>query len=103
MLQARNGFEQLALTGARNTGNTEYFTGTGGKGDIVQNTDTVAIKAVQTVDNEPVLTTDGFGAFNIKRDLLAHHHFGKLRFACFGGIDAADIFALAKHGNAVGK
>ena len=43
-----------------------------------------------------------FGTVDVERHLLTHHHFRQLLLGGFGSVHRADVFALAKDGNAVG-
>ena len=96
MLQSCDRFKQFALTAAGNSGNSENFAALCGKGDVVKNLNSVAVFAVDVLNNEPVLRIFRFTALNIKADLFANHHFGQLGLVGFARFDRSDEFTLSE-------
>ena len=94
MLETCNRFKQFALTAAGNSGNSENFAAPCGKGDVVKNLNSVAVFAVDVLNNEPVLRIFRFAALNVEADLFSNHHFGKLSLVGFARFDRSDEFAL---------
>ena len=66
-------FKKLALTAARDTGNTEYLTGTSGKGNMIQRHNPLFIHRIQIINNKTNLRILRFRTLNIQRNLLANH------------------------------
>ena len=102
-LQTGDRLQKLALPRSGDTGNAENLARAGGEGHIVEHLHALVAHAGQPAHDQPVLRILRLGAGDVQIHLLANHHLGQLRLVRLGGVDRADIFALAQHGNTVGQ
>ena len=102
-LQTGYCLQKLALSASGYARNSEYFTAFGSEGYIVKDLNTVLAVKVKSLYHKPVRGIFRLCSVNVKRNLFAHHHFGKLGFVRFLRYNRIYVFAAAENRHAVGN
>ncbi len=102
ILQARDGFQQLFLSAAGDTGDAENLAAVRGEVHVAKAGDSVFIAHVEVFDDQTRLWIDRLGTLDIQRNSAANHHLGEFHRVGFRGRHIADIVSFAQNRNAVG-
>ncbi len=100
-LQAGDGLQQLLLPAAGDPGDAEDFPAVGGKGNVLEDMDALAVVHVEAVDHQPGGRVLGGAALDVEVHLLADHHLGQLRLVRMGRLHRGDMDAAAQDGDPV--
>ena len=93
---------QFALTAARDARNAQNLAAADEKAQIFDGSAALVALYGEIADLQKRAIGLGDGALDVELHLLPHHHLGERRLRRLGRIHAADTFALAEHGDAVG-
>ena len=102
-VQTRNGLQQLTLAGTGDAGDAQNLTAQSGEGDVVQPLYALAIVAGDALQGQAGDGSVVLGAVDVQGHTVAHHHIRQGLRIRLGGLDGADILALAEDGHLVGQ
>ena len=103
MLQAGDGLQQLLLPRAGDARDAQDLAAEGLEGHVVQGLDPLVIPAGQALHLQPQILIFGLRPVDVQAHRPAHHHLGEGLGVCLGGVDGADVPALAQHRHLVGQ
>ena len=102
-MQARNGLQQLPLAGTGDAGDAQDLTAQSGEGDVVQPLYALAVVAGDALQGQAGDGSVVLGAVDVQGHAVAHHHIRQGLRIRLGGLDGADVLALAEDGHLVGQ
>ena len=79
------------------------FAAEGLEGHVVQGLDPLVIPAGQALDLQAEIPVLGLRPVDVQAHRPAHHHLGEFLGIGVGGVDGADVLALAEDGHPVGE
>ena len=101
-VQARDGLQQLTLTGAGHTGHAQYLACLDIEAHIVQTLDAQFVEHGQPLQLQAGGHVLRLGTVDVQADTAAHHHVRQGLLVGVLGQHIAYVLALAQHGHTVG-
>ena len=101
-VQARDGLQQLTLSGAGHTGHAQHLAGLDLKAHVVQPLDAQLIEYGEPLQLQAGGHVLRLGTVDVQADAAAHHHVRQGLLVGILGQHVADVLTLTQHRHAVG-